>query len=128
MSDSQTPREGAEVSLATKAAADALALLFRKAAISGAHKVYVVEGQTGEYSDQHCWLVRAFLSEQRAQQFVTACSVIGRETLRQRAEWCEKHQHMPRDGSYPKSGLDPNFSTIGDNFEYTYYEVELEIE
>lgn len=36
-------------------------------------KVYVVEGSTGEYSDQRSWLVAAFEDENAAKDFVNKC-------------------------------------------------------
>lgn len=85
-------------------------------------KVYVVEGYTGEYSDRRNWLVKAFLSEEKAQQLVTMLE-----------EWCRVNKCSMNGEAFVNFGsaprvcpLDPNFQTDYTGTRYYCYGVELD--
>lgn len=82
-------------------------------------KIYVVEGSTGEYSDHREWLVKAFVNEECAQDFVER---VGREYRRLEQE-CEGDRWNIGDNS-----LDPYMQTDYTGTNYRYFEVELDEE
>ena len=91
--------------------------------------IYVVEGQTGEYSDHCKWPVRAFVSEKRAKRFVEEVSQEYRK-LKQRyyvdggpAGWYFKMKDAEE-----QNPLDPNMQTDYTGTTYSYYPIELDEE
>lgn len=84
-------------------------------------RIYVVIGMTGEYSDHRDWLVRAFASETRAQEFVDDVSRVARE-LYSSVNRYDGHKLRG------KNHLDPNMDCDYNGVRYHYCEVELEKE
>ena len=86
-------------------------------------KVYIVEGQTGEYSDYRNWPVKAFQDEQKAKAFT--------ETLNAKAQalgiattgchWAESQKIVPQ-----MQELDPGVSIDYTGVSYSFYELDLE--
>lgn len=80
-------------------------------------KIYVVIGQTGEYSDNTQWLVRAYKTEKEAQDFCLMA-----------IKWAEEYHRKYRRTIYAEHPL-PDFDS-GFKMDYTgtiyeYKEVEL---
>ena len=80
--------------------------------------IYIVEGQTGEYSDNISWPVKAFVSEEKAKEFVEQVSAEYRK-IRERCGrgWNRKKYSNP---------LDPNMEMDYTGTIYNYYWVELD--
>lgn len=100
-------------------------------------KIYVVEGSTGEYSDNTHWLVQAFRSENKAKAAVVILSQFARESFKLRFDqirkgpWPgdvvfskinDKHDGYVQENIIP---LDPNFREDYTGTNYTYTEIEL---
>lgn len=83
-------------------------------------KIYMVEGQTGEYSDHREWPVKAFVSEKRAADFVLAVTAeyhrVGGENFR--------YYH----GGAEANRLDPDMQVDYTGTTYSFYSVELDTE
>jgi hypothetical protein len=88
--------------------------------------VWVVEGQSGSYSDKKHWTVAAYLNREGAE------ALMGRLDL-----WLEKTgwgdgvpdewDWMDRD-NWPKPPDDPNFDYVYDGVQYVLYEIPLRVE
>lgn len=91
--------------------------------------MFIVFGQTGEYSDHSDWPVKGFTARERAEAFEFECTKAAKawketDTARQNEpgyDWCAAHDAM-------KTAVpgDPNFRC-----DYTgtdYYTVEVEVE
>ena len=88
------------------------------------HKVYVVMGYTGEYSDHEEWYVRAFMVKEKAETFAVECKRIYREALVRIGE-----DKFPGFGKNEwRHPLDPGFTDSYTGTEYTVLEVPLEVE
>lgn len=83
-------------------------------------KIYVVIGATGEYGDHRDWMVKAFLSKEKAQAFVEDVSAIARELY---AALSSKFDYYRLRGMNP---LDPNMDCDYTGVRYHYCEVDLE--
>jgi len=87
-------------------------------------KIYVVVGDTGEYSDHHQWLVCAYMSEELAQ-----ARVIELETLMKTlgavadAEWEERELAMDKMRKHEHGDQFFNIDYTGTT--YSYIEIEL---
>ena len=81
-------------------------------------KIYVVVGQTGDYSDNIQWLVRAYETEKEAQDFCLMA-----------IKWAEKyHEKYKGERIYDEHELpdfDPGFKTDYTGTTYDYKPVEL---
>lgn len=98
--------------------------------------IYVVEGSCGEYSDHVDWLVKAFVDEEAAKQFVLACTAQGKQIVafdqREDTEFGKKWKYSNKakqaciELELGLSLLDPAFDYDYSGFNYTYYPVELE--
>ncbi len=73
-------------------------------------KCYIVQGDTGEYSDRTDWTVRVFLSEEKARAFTEALL----EHVRGSSEWDSEKQHA---FEHP---LDPKCRMQYTGTDYTY--------
>lgn len=82
-------------------------------------KIFVVRGQTGEYSDRTEWPVKAFTDEDKAKEFVVQADAIARELYIQ-AE--KSHSFWSFKGTHP---LDSKFEMDYTGTSYYYEEVEL---
>lgn len=82
--------------------------------------IYVVLGSSGEYSDRMEWLIKAYNSEEAAQEHVTAADTRFRE-------WeATKPEHLYKIPPNWMGNLDPNcFSDYAGN-HYWYTKTELE--
>src|SRR5579872_4341894 len=82
--------------------------------------IYVVRGQTGEYSDRSEWTVKAFVHEAAAKKFVVDCTEQGNELN-------SKHNgKLYRvDDTTKQTWLDPKFYCDYSGFNYWYDSVEL---
>ncbi|OQB10405.1 MAG: hypothetical protein BWY21_00326 [Parcubacteria group bacterium ADurb.Bin216] len=83
-------------------------------------KIYVVQGSTGEYSDHREWILKAFTKEQKAKDFVVACT---QEYQRIKSSYEDKYD-WPKEKDPHK--LDPAFEWDYTGTNYTYFETELE--
>lgn len=89
--------------------------------------IYVVEGQTGEYSDHNEWPVKAFVNEEAAKTLVLNAQARAREIE------IEKNNQDFSDGGWytnPKPSrfvnqFDPNMSMDYTGTQYIYYPIEL---
>lgn len=86
--------------------------------------IYVVEGQTGEYSDNRNWPVRAFISEKRAKDFVIKLSDEYRK-MRIKYGGGDYWYHY-WDSEKDPNPLDPDMLVDYVGVEYSYYSVELD--
>ena len=79
-------------------------------------RVYVVMGQTGEYSDHIEWTVGAYTNEGAAQTHVERC-----------AGWYRRHKSEVgrRSQSPPTNPYDPDMQTDYTGTNYYYYDVPL---
>jgi hypothetical protein len=93
-------------------------------------KVYVVFGQTGEYSDHADWPARGFMSSERAEAFEFECTKAAKDFEDRRrvafddpeSDWDDSDEI----DAMRAEGLDPGFRR-----DYTgtdYYTVEVEVE
>lgn len=86
--------------------------------------IYVVMGETGEYSDHIEWPTKAFASEDAAKEFVLAVSEAARVT----AAWKDASGYEWRLCSpeeRPQNPLDPNMQVDYAGVNYSYFAVEL---
>lgn len=79
-------------------------------------KIYVVSGDCGEYSDFTQWLVKAFVAERDARNFVEKASAISRELYMNEKTPRYRWQHP----------MDPGFQADYTGTNYTYTSIELE--
>lgn len=82
--------------------------------------IYVVEGQTGEYSDHRYWSVRAFTNEQKAEDF---CDKVKARALELLAKY-GTHYNIPSGANE----FDPSMSIDYTGIEYFVYELDLDNE
>lgn len=82
------------------------------------NKIYVVTGQTGEYSDNCHWLVKAFTTEKKAQHFVVLAT---REAKKIEATRVERYS-VPKG----KNKYDPEMLMDYTGTFYNYDEVILD--
>lgn len=80
--------------------------------------VYIVMGETGEYSDQNIWTVKAFSDQLKAEQFMDECN---KESDKIFYEY--KKYNTPR--LELKHSLDPNFEIDYTGTSYFVTKVEL---
>lgn len=83
--------------------------------------VYIVQGETGEYSDRTEWAVAAYLHEDDAKEHVRALDAwLGERKQRYNcAHVCLDRRRLP------KCTLDPHFQCDYTGTRYYYYAVEL---
>lgn len=86
--------------------------------------VYVVLGNTGEYSDHRTWLVKAFTTEEAAKEHVRKALEWARSVGVSRREWCAISWEK-RDAIRKSNPFDPNMEWDYTGTDYTYTEVEL---
>lgn len=88
--------------------------------------VYVVSGETGQYSGKCSWTVAGFLDKEQADTFCDRCN-----------EWCKQlgfntsqyiHLADYEDREAAKHPLDPNFKCDYTGTEYTVFEIPLRVE
>lgn len=86
-------------------------------------KIYVVQGSTGEYSDNREWLVKAFVNEKRAADLVQKASERAREVfaMRDDNDWYT----YPRPERF-NNEHDPNMQVDYTGTNYGILEVELD--
>lgn len=88
--------------------------------------VHVVTASTGEYSDREEYVVKVFLCEAKAQEFINTCSQISREFTEQ----CRSGKIDPVE---ELKNVDSRFYALDSSFDhycnygptYTYTTVEL---
>lgn len=80
--------------------------------------IYVVRGQTGEYSDQNEWPVKAFNSEDKAKEYVLLCDHY--------AKISESKKSDRYDDCELKNPYDPNMEMDYTGTFYKYEVVDLE--
>jgi len=85
--------------------------------------IYVIEDQTGEYSDNRNWLVKAFRSEQQAKDFVEKVS---EEYRKLREKYGGVYWYHNWDGDKDPNPLDPYMETDYTGTTYCHYSLELE--
>ncbi len=88
--------------------------------------IYIVEGRTGEYSDHREWPVKAFVSEEKAQEFVEKVSEEYRKIRDSYGGGGDRfwYSRWLRDGE--QNPLDPDMQTDYTGTTYSYYSVELD--
>jgi hypothetical protein len=88
-------------------------------------EIYVVFGQTGEYTDHRDWPVKAFIFEQSAKDFVEKVS---EEYRRLKVKYSSSGSmwfwYMRDKGDF--NSLDPRMETDYTGTEYYYFPVDLE--
>ncbi len=86
-------------------------------------KIFIVEGNTGEYSDHQDWAVAAYLDEDLAKQHVELASVRARELY---AEYDKNWEPTSYD-DIPEGAnqYDPRMRTDYTGVRYHYYDVEI---
>lgn len=80
--------------------------------------LYIVFGTTGEYSERDEWLVKAFKTEQEAQDFVLKAEQIADDIF-------YKRENKYREGKTEKHKLDKQFYMSYTGTKYYYEPVEL---
>lgn len=83
-------------------------------------KIYIVFGQTGEYSDRKEWTVRAYKDKKRAKVLIELAT---KEALNLHKE--AEHNRLMGE-PLPNNKYDPFFKTDYTGTTYFYQEVELE--
>jgi hypothetical protein len=83
-------------------------------------KIYIVFGQTGEYSDRVEWPVKAFQDEEKAKRLVELATTEALN-LHQQSEDNRYNDKKP-----PYNKFDPFFRTDYTGTTYFYQDVELE--
>lgn len=85
-------------------------------------KIYVVFGVTGQYEDAHEWMVKAFLCEEKAQDYCNRCN-----------KYCEEKGYNEENPSLafgveenPVHPLDPRFSLDYTGTEYYVDSVDFD--
>lgn len=80
-------------------------------------KIHIVFGSTGEYSDHHTWMVRAFLDKRTATSFAKKCQgIVDTENF---DYWQFKHSKW-------KHPLDKNFHLDYTGTSYSVSSIPLE--
>ncbi|TXH59003.1 MAG: hypothetical protein E6Q97_00910 [Desulfurellales bacterium] len=88
-------------------------------------KIYVVIGETGEYSDREEWTVRAFTSEKRAKDFILMLD----NWLRENGKSYRESRAVHVSGRYnTECPHDPRFQVDYTGTRYYLDETELEEE
>lgn len=84
--------------------------------------VYVIVGETGEYSDRSVWIVKAFANEENAKEFVIKATEKAKEIylLDRDLSW-EESEKLIKSNEY-----DPFFKMNYTGTSYYYEEVLLE--
>lgn len=80
--------------------------------------IYVVRGQTGEYSDRSEWLVKAFRTVEETQAFIIKCDAIAKQLF---IEY--KNSRWSTAGLHP---YDKKFLMDYTGTNYSYDEIDLE--
>lgn len=88
--------------------------------------VYVVSGQTGEYSDNRNWIVKGFVSEEKAKDFVVKVSEKYREIREKHGNSSFWHCDWDRE-KFPNT-LDPYMEADYTGTTYCYFPVEVDEE
>jgi len=86
-------------------------------------KIYVVQGSTGEYSDHREWLVKAFKSQEKAQDFV---SFLDSKLLELGLKYESVYTHEDMEKEEKMMEFDPQFQFDYTGTMYSILEVELE--
>ena len=89
-------------------------------------KIYVVEGQTGEYSDHRDWPVRAFLSEKKAQKLVLDAQARANEIYVNNSNSSPSWNDLEKPEN--KNQYDPDMDMDYVGTHYLYYPIELDTE
>lgn len=89
-------------------------------------KIYVVEGSTGEYSDHREWPVRAFVSENKAQDFVEAVSAEYRKLVNKYGGLSDLRWDMVK--GKISNPLDPRMEVDYTGTNYSYFPIDLDEE
>jgi hypothetical protein len=87
--------------------------------------IYVVEGQTGEYSDNRNWIVKGFVSEEKAKDFVVRVS---EEYRKLRATYGGDFWYNDWDREKFPNPLDPYMEADYTGTTYCYFTVEVDEE
>lgn len=86
--------------------------------------IYIVVGNTGWYDSYHKWLVKAFVSEERAKKFIESAK---KEYEKIRNKYGNDefwfHNYIKNNDSNP---LDPNMYVDDGGVQYFYKEVEID--
>ena len=91
--------------------------------------IYVVEGQTGEYSDHREWPVKAFVSEKKAKEFVLKVSEEYRRIRQKYDRYCnDRFWYHNWDREKDQNLLDPYMEADYTGTTYSYYFIELDKE
>ena len=90
-------------------------------------EIFVVQGSTGEYSDHREWLIKAFVKELAAQDFVEKVSARAREITQAEETARDARDYSFYDRKDPKfvNELDKDMQIDYTGVEYTYFPVEL---
>lgn len=75
-------------------------------------KIWIVQGEAGEYEDHREWIVAAFLSEKKAQEL--------REKAQKRADKIRSMPYEVVNVKRPKNGYDPTMSCFERTAYYVY--------
>ena len=87
--------------------------------------IYVVMGNTGEYSDRNEWPVKAFTSKEKAQELVINAqnafnTLVGGTGEKDASRYYFQH-HKEH-----KNPFDPNMNVDYTGVSYSYFEMELD--
>lgn len=83
-------------------------------------KAYVIEGRTGEYSDHREWIVKGFLDEEKAKNFVIKATQEAQRLFSNRED---KYKQKSNEEIH---SMDPYYQSDYTGTVYTYYSVEIE--
>ncbi len=84
-------------------------------------KIYLVEGETGEYDDRHSWISKAFKSKESADKFASHLDLnITRDSMN--GEWYDLRNEIEAKGKL----IDPSFHCDYTGTSYCVIEMELE--
>lgn len=85
-------------------------------------KIYIVEGQTGEYADSRNWPVKAFNSQRQAKNFTAKLNARAKALgVSERFDWSKRDVVLPQ-----MKELDPSVSIDYTGVSYNFYELDLE--
>lgn len=90
--------------------------------------IYVVQGSTGEYSDNREWMVCAFEDEEKAKEMVNDCTL---EYLRIQQDlttldsWYYLYESLVEKNKIKPHRLDEKFEIDNTGTNYTYYPTKL---
>jgi hypothetical protein len=83
-------------------------------------KIYIVYGESGDYSDREKWLVKAFKTIKQAEEFIKDVETEANNIL-----WDLKNKKIKRSDVIVNK-YDSNFRIYGDHITYDYEELEIE--